>query len=297
MKINNLDEIRAFVLLYQEKSYTKVAAKLKISKAALSNKIKTLEENIHFSLFHRSTRIVTATQEAENFYSHALKILDYVKELELSYSDIKKMEGKIHLTCSNSIAVSFLGKVIPEFMQLYKDISIELTVTDSYLDLLENNIDLAIRIGNLPSSSLVGKKMGTNKLIFACSPEYLSVNSLPTSLDGLNKHKIAYLDIHEKLQFVKSKIKLTSLKCKRDLKTNYSNVINQYGVNGGGIIVRSFWDIKDYLSQRKLIEIKFDDFLEDYGNIWLLTTNSRYENLRIKTLFQFILEKWKFYNN
>nr|BFD32362.1 LysR substrate-binding domain-containing protein [Pigmentibacter ruber] len=297
MKINNLDELKAFVLLFQEKSYTKVAAKLKVSKAALSNKIRVLEENIQFSLFHRSTRIVTPTQEAEVFYSKALQILDLLKELELSYSAVKKMEGKIHITCSNSIAVSFLGKVITDFMQQFKDIQIQLTVTDSYLDLLENNIDLAIRIGNLPSSSLFGKKMGTNRLIFACSPNYLQTNTLPKTLSDLNEHKIAYLDIHEKIQFVKSKFKLNNLKCKRYLKTNYSNVINEYGLNGGGIIVRSFWDVKEYISQGKLIEIKLDDYLEDYGNIWLLTNNSRYENLRIKTLFQFILEKWKINNS
>ncbi len=292
MKINNIDEIRAFIFLYQEKSYTKAAAKLKISKAALSNKISNLEENIKSILFHRSTRTVSATQEADSFYRNAIKLLEAVTDLEQSFVETKNMAGKIHVTCSNSIVSSFLGKRIVEFIKIYPDLNIELTVTDSYLDLLENNIDLAIRIGQLPSSSLYGKKIGTNKIIFACSPDYLNKHKVPKNLKELENHNLAYLDIHEKLQFRHSNLKLAHFAKNRKIVSNYSIVINQYGLEGGGIIVRSYWDLKDYIQTNKLIEINLDDSLEDYGHVWLLTTRNRLENIRIKTLFHFIAEQW-----
>lgn len=293
MKINNLDELRAFVLLYQEKSYTKVAARLKFSKAALSSKIKLLEEHLGFTLFERSTRTVMPTEDAHRFYLSSLKLLEVVKDLEESYSEVKKMEGKIHLTCSNSVAECFLGVILSEFMKLYPEIRIELTVTDSYLDLLEYNIDLAIRIGNLPSSSLYGKKMGENRLIFACSPSYLQNNPQPKNIIELKKHKISYLDIHEKLQFINSKVKLNSLGIRRDLLTNHSGIINQYGLEGGGIIVRSYWDIRKYIKSGQLLEIRLDDKLENYGDVWLLTTRTRFANLKVETLFRFIINKWR----
>lgn len=293
MKINNIESIRAFIILYQEKTFTNAAKKLKISKAALSNKISKLEEDLGVSLFNRSTRVVSKTSEGEILYKNAVKLFDSIKEFENSFLNSDKMEGKIHLTCPQALATSFLSKLIFKFMQKNEHIKIELTVTDSYLDLIENNIDLAMRVGNLVSSTLYGKKLGANKMIFAASPSYLLKQGVPKTIQELYNHRIAYLDIHEKLQFNQSKLKLEDFKNNRYFLSNHSSVINQFAIEGGGIIVRSKWDLKNEISSGLLQEIQFDSSLEDYGFVWLLTTNKKLESTKIKALFGFISENWK----
>ncbi|WP_397600933.1 LysR family transcriptional regulator [Silvanigrella sp.] len=292
MKISNLDDIYAFLYIYQERSFTEAAKKLKISKAAISNKINNLEEKFGFPLFIRSTRNVTPTQDALVLFQYAQKLIDSLKEFESSLNQSQEMQGKIHLTCSTAIATSFIGEQITKFLSLYPKIKIELTVTDSYLDLIENNIDLAIRIGNLESTSLHGKKMGSNKLIFCATPSYLNKFGTPQTLTDLKKHNLVFLEIHERILFKNSKIKLGDYSELRTLISNQSNVLNQYAIEGQAIAIRSYWDLKKYLLSKELIEIHLEDQLEDYGSVWLLTPTGKLQNNRVKTLFNFLSKNW-----
>lgn len=295
MELTDLNDLKYFVAVYQTSSFTAAAQRLHVTKVAVAKRLTGMEKQLGSSLFRRSTRGLSATPEADNLYIHALELLQHVKNFETKVSDASPMDGVIRITCPYSISLAFVGELLVEFQKKHPGVKFELISTDSILDLIEHNVDLALRMGNVTTASLVGRKLGENELILCATPAYLKSAPAIQNLSDLKKHPVFYMNYHGDAVFKNVKKTLRDVTNTPPLATNEGVLVKQLGMSGHGVIARSQWSIKEELDSGKLVPVLSKFPITPMGPIWLLSTAGRMQSARVKAVFDMLVEKSKLY--
>ncbi|BDA79051.1 LysR family transcriptional regulator [Leptospira kobayashii] len=293
MKIRDIEDLFAFSYVFEERSFTKAAERLGVTKAAVAKRIASLELEWKTQLFRRSTRIVMPTDEGNSIYRNVQTVLDSVKDLEASFAGSEEMEGNLRITCAAALANRFVAETLGRFQDLYPKITIQLIVTDSLLDLVEENIDIAIRIGKNPAASLSAKRLFTNEIAIAAAPSYLRTHPKPERPEDLFQHNLLFLDMHEEVSFLSTKLSLSELKNNRRFVCNDAASLIKQGLSGKALLIRSIWDFQEYIHRGELVQILANHPLENFGDVWLLTPISRVPSRKVKGLVQFFEEETK----
>jgi len=292
---NNQIELSLFICfkaIYEQLNLTKAAEKLNISKASMSKNLMTLEDQLGGKLFIRSTRKISPTKEAEELYEKVDQIVSTVEDIESIFKDSKTLKGNIRITAPQSICVAFLGKLIIEFQNLNPNISVEILSTDSVLDIIDESIDLSLRINPPKNSTLVGKKVGSYGLHLVATPAYLKKNPIK-KLEDINKHR--FMAIRSHLNDWKAELDSSFLS--GQLVSNDSILVGQLIRSGVALGLRSSWDIKTDLSKNKLIEVLPSLARKHCGDVWLLSHPSKIRLARVQALNNFLHSKLKSYFN
>ncbi|EOQ98211.1 LysR substrate-binding domain protein [Leptospira wolbachii serovar Codice str. CDC] len=286
--IRDLEDLKTFIFVVQERSFTQAALKMGVTKAAVAKRILGLEKVWKTQLFYRNTRKVVPTREAELVFQKVTSVLESVKELENSLSNKDELEGTLRVTCVSSMASNFVSDIIELFQEQNPKIQIQLIVTDSLLDLMEESIDIGIRVGMDAPVNLVGSYLFKNRILAVVSPNYLKNTKKIHSVKDLETHNLLYLDLHKDLRFSGTELTLTKITKKRNFFSNDAASLVQMGLRGKGVLVRSFWDIEDYIQSGKLIPILKDFPLENFGNVWVVHPNNRTPSRRVMEFRDFL---------
>lgn len=289
MKFDDLTSLRVFKEVYELKSLTLAAKKMNLSKPAVSKRLEILEGNLGHKLFSRTTRSMTPTSQAHKLIESVRDIILKVDALDTeSLSESYKAKRKIKITCIASMSQRFLGKVLRDYQKKHPEIEIELLVTDSTLDLIEHNIDLAIRFNPSKNSALVGKKINDYKLVLVASPKYLKKAPKIKTLKDISRHELLVIDQHLKV-LPKELVGI------RNFITNDSPLISSLILQGEGIGVRSSWDVLNLVKEGKLNYVMDKDKFKSLGDIWLLSSKDRLESENVRSLYEYLLEEFKSY--
>lgn len=276
-------------------SFSKAAIKLGVAPSVVSKKITQLENNLSLSLFHRTTRSVSLTEEGRKVLAVAERVLAEVKALEISSRTTRSPEelsGVLRISTISTYVNSRLVTIIKKFCQLHPHIRFEFVLTNSFINLADENIDVAVRI--CKSRKITGQffKLEENKLIFCASPEFLNLHGEITTLEALTEFKLIYLQSHgaEKFKFSKKSIKNHFEKSA--VQANSGDVLNHFAMHGLGVALRTKWDIDKYLAEGKLIEIKVDDYLESTSSVYALYQDIAYLPKRTKIFLKFLKQEY-----
>ncbi len=178
-----------FAKVVESSSFAAAARHFDMSPAMVSKHIRTLEERLGVRLLNRTTRHVSATEVGQNYYERCLRILNELEDAERAAGDLEAApRGLLRVTTSVSFGAHQLAPAIADYLIAYPDVSIDLSLHDNYVDLLEERIDLAIRLGQLSDSSLIAKKLYTVEMVLCASPGYLAANGTPQKPRDLVKH-------------------------------------------------------------------------------------------------------------
>jgi DNA-binding transcriptional LysR family regulator len=151
--------------------------------------VRKLEERLGVRLLNRTTRRVSATEVGQNYYERCLRILSEVEDAERAASDLQAApRGLLRVTTSVSFGSHQLAPAIADYLIAYPDVSVDLILQHNYVDLVEERIDLAIRLGQLSDSSLIAKKLYAVEMVLCASPGYLAANGTPQQPRDLAKH-------------------------------------------------------------------------------------------------------------
>ena len=169
-----------FAKVVESSSFAAAARHFDMSPAMVSKHIRTLEERLGVRLLNRTTRRVSATEVGQNYYERCLRILNELEDAERAAGDLEAApRGLLRVTSSVSFGAHQLAPAIADYLVAYPDVSIDLSLHDNYIDLLEERIDLAIRLGQLSDSSLIAKKLYAVEMVLCASPGYLAANGSP----------------------------------------------------------------------------------------------------------------------
>lgn len=186
---NRTGEIEAFLRTLEGGSFAAAAKTLRQTPSAVSRSVARLEARLGVRLLTRTTRSLSVTPEGERFRVQAQKLLLDLDELERSFAaDKSEPRGRLRVSASTPFGIHQLMPVLPEFLQRYPRITVDLSLSDALVDLVGERTDVAIRHGPLRDSSLRARKLGSSRWIVAASPEYLQRHGTPQTPADLERH-------------------------------------------------------------------------------------------------------------
>jgi len=290
MKIDELSLWEAFQGVAIQKSFSKAAKILRVGAPQLSKRINKLESQLGVRLFTRSTRQVALTDEGQSLLPKVNSILEDLQGLETSFESKQRIEGTVRITCVPFIAHRFLLPLLKNFMKRHPDVQIDLELSEGFVNLVESNTDLAIRIDDGPSdSSLVYRKLAPNQLILCASPGYLKKAKAPLQRPSdLKRHDVLMLDVHSGCRFEKGSQTLGEFVKDERIACNNGWFLTELALQNFGVLVRSELDVQVHLKSGALVQVMKNHPIEAFGNIYAVIPSRRYLAPRVRALMDFI---------
>jgi len=182
--------VRAFVHAVELQSFSKTAHEMAVKTSTVSRYVSELEKDLGIALFNRSTRGLVLTEGGRVFREHALVALQALDEARHVTSSLNRTpQGLLRVTMPSAFGRRHVVPHLPEFMRRNPDIDLDVVVTDQTLNMIEAGIDVAIRIGALPDSSLMARRLAPHRRIVCGSPDYFARHGTPSSPDDLALHE------------------------------------------------------------------------------------------------------------
>lgn len=170
-------------------SYTAAARSLSISPSAVSKSVQRLEQHLGISLFTRTTRSLTLTPEAREMHERALRLLRDAEEIEQAAMTARsEPSGTLRIAAPLPIGIHVIAPALPVFRKLYPKVMVDLRLNDQIVDITEQGIDIAVRIGDLADSRLLSRRLAPHRLCAFASPAYLASRGTPLHPDELEGH-------------------------------------------------------------------------------------------------------------
>lgn len=189
--MDQLRQIEAFVAVVQNGSFVAAADKLGTSKAVLSRLVLELEAALDTRLLNRTTRRQSLTEAGTDYFERSRKILDDLAEANLAASaGTARPVGRLRINAPVSFGNLHLAPLWGGFLQLYPDVSLDITLSDRVVDLVEDGCDLAIRIARLPDSSLISRQLASTRIVLCASPAWLQRHPPLSRIEDIAAHPV-----------------------------------------------------------------------------------------------------------
>ena len=256
--MNRLEELEAFVAVVDFRGFSSAGEKLGIAKSMVSRRVSELEKRLGVQLLQRTTRRQSLTDAGREFHQRALQILADLNEAEQVVANTQcRISGKIRLALPLGLGTSQLAEPISQFMEDNPEIEIEIDLNDRQIDLIEENIDLAIRVGDLEDSSLIARKLASVHFAICASPAYLARFGEPQHPAELSAHEVlVYSNVAVGRQwFYQQDGKRVSPRMKYRLSANNGEFLAAVAKRGQGIVSGPLALLQDLIECGDLVQI------------------------------------------
>lgn len=237
--MDKLSVMKAFCRIVERGSFSRAAEDLGVSAALLSREVKLLEESLGTTLLTRTTRSMSLTDHGRRFYDDARDIVEAVARVEDGIrQSASTVSGPLKIGCSNAFGQAIIAPMLPGFLAEYPDVRVTLAFEERVVDVIEEGIDLTLRVGAvLQDSSLIARKIGTFHQRLFASPAYLEKHGSPKNPAGVEGHRIAgFLVADHLLEWALSGPNGTeTISVDPDLKISNSIVLSNILAAGYGI--------------------------------------------------------------
>jgi len=185
----NLNDLRVFIRVVEDGSFTAAADRLGVPKSTLSRTLNRLETHLGVRLLQRTTRSLSLTDAGRQFYDRVRHNLNQLADAERELSEFQASpRGHLRITMPVELGMRFMGEITAEFMQRYPEVSLEADLSGRVVDLVEEGVDLGLRIGAFNDAQLIGRRLGQLNGRFFASPHYLAQHPAPTDISELASH-------------------------------------------------------------------------------------------------------------
>lgn len=254
-----LDLIENFIAVFTLGSFSGAAREADLSVSAISRKLDALEQELGVRLFNRSSRSLTLTDKGIEFLPQAKSMLDTYKETKASLHDSELVTtGLLSITAPSAFGRRFIVPSAMTFMDKYPEITIDLDLSDDWVDLNLNRKDVAIRIGELSNSDLIGVKIAPMRRILCASPKYLESYGSPESPEDLLNHNCITLNsvsVPADWWNLDLKQYKKSMKVSGSFKSNDTEALLYTALAGKGICHLASWLVHEHIMKKELIPL------------------------------------------
>lgn len=285
----DLLSLRLFLRIADLGAVSAAAHDLSLSPASASARLVKLEDKIGFRLFNRTTRSVSLTTDGAAFLPFAEQSIE---TLETGLSTISgrgaEAQGILRMTMPGSFGRMHIVPALAEFRLLHPRVRLDLRLSDEVLDVVEGAYDLIIRNASLADSSMVARKLVSDKRILAASPNYLERYGVPSQPEDLTGHECLDFSNKSRLHFENGQI----------ISVPSSNIVNdgeamRSMLEGGmGIGVKSIWNASESLKNGALVEVLPNFPLVTDTAIWALYPSGRIVSPKVRAMIDFLLEQF-----
>jgi len=260
--MDKLEDLHAFVAVVETGSFTAAALRLGADKSALSRRVAALEARLGVQLLRRTTRSLNLTETGRSFYERATRILADLEEAESAVmQEHGELRGRLRVALPLSFGILHMCTPIDRFSRSHPGVHFDLDLSDRSVDLLQEGIDVAVRIGRLQDSTLIARRLFTSRVAICASPEYLERHGTPQTPFDLAEHdclvysnhsepdRWTWFDVHGQEQSVRVRVAMTA---------NNGDWLNNAAANGLGISMQPTFIAHHYVKRGTLVPILCD---------------------------------------
>ena len=292
--MDRLTGLIAFARAASLGSYTAAARELSVSPSAISKSVQRLEQHFDLKLFSRTTRSLTLTSEGRDLYERALRILREVEALDqAAVASRAEPSGTLKVTAPPPIGLNILAPALPRFRERYPKVAIDLRLGDPLADIIEQGIDVAVRVGNLVDSRLISKSLGPHRIAAFASPAYLAKRGTPLELSELEHHECVNFRYQSSGQALRWPFnvdgKVVEQVPNASLVIDSSDAVAAVVAAGGGIGISPTYVAAPYVARGELTPL-FAEFAVDRSSITALWPESRRGSPNVKAFVGFLQE-------
>ncbi|WP_449433342.1 LysR substrate-binding domain-containing protein [Pseudomonas putida] len=290
--VPDLVDLQVFLKVARRASFTLAADEMGLSTGYVSKRIRLLEERMGVKLLHRSTRVVSVTDDGERIYAWALRIFEVVEQMEGEIDSIHDApSGSLKVITSPGLGRKVVGPGLSLLAQRFPDLDIRLDIEDRIVDLVEEGVDLDIRVGNQISPNLIAKRLMPNHRVLCVSPAYLKAHDAPATVNELASHECLIIKERDHpfgvwaLQGPEGQV---NVKVTGALSTNHGEIARQWCLDGRGVLFRSHWDVAEDLASGRLVRV-----LPGYAqtaDIWAVHASPLIASGKVRVAVEFLRE-------
>ena len=288
--MNNVKEIAAFVSVATRGSLSAAARAEGVTPAVMGRRIDALEERLGVKLLLRTTRRLSLTFEGSAFLEDCQRILNDLANAEASVSlGGVKASGHIKVSAPAGFGRRHVAPLVRDFLAANPEVSCSLDLSDRLVDLVNEGIDCAIRIGELSDSSLVSVRLADNRRVVVASPTYLARNGTPSHPDDLVRHDCLSLDPQRGWVFSDPDTpgQTRTIKVSGRFECNDGTVLHDWALGGIGLAWRSMWEVEQDLARGALVSV-LDRFAAPSTGIYAVFPQNRRLPLRVRLLIDYL---------
>ncbi|MEL6688143.1 MAG: LysR family transcriptional regulator [Pseudomonadota bacterium] len=288
------EAVRLFVIAADLLNISAAGRQLGLAPAVAGARLAKLEREVGADLLHRSTRKVSLSLEGEEFLPFAKEIIAQEDAgLVALGKGSPKVSGTLRFACSSTFAQLYIAPLLPEFLERYPGISLDLRFSDTQAKLIEGGYDLALRNFAIEDSAMIGRKLADDTRILCASPQYLAEHGTPQFPEDLSQHRLlVFGDTKRDLtsqdgrdcQFPPPDMK-TSIRCDDGASTRLATLA------GVGISMNSIWSVHRELGAGTLVRVLPDYEVSDGSAVWLVYPKSNVLTAKVRVMIDFLIEK------
>ncbi|MEX1222201.1 MAG: LysR family transcriptional regulator [Idiomarina sp.] len=197
--LERLSDMAIYAKVVETGSFTQSADELQLSKGAVSKAVSRLESHLELRLLHRTTRKMSVTLEGRAFYEYCQQVVEQAAAAEHHLGSLREQpSGRIRVTAPVTFGSMRVAPLLPELLKQYPQLEVELVLHDKRIDLISENIDIAIRCGVLENSTLVARRLQDLPTILVATPAYLKAQGTPQHPSELSQHQCLTISSQDK---------------------------------------------------------------------------------------------------
>ncbi len=299
MALDRLLAMQVFTKVVELGSFTQAAQRLSLSASAVSRHVADLEAYLGTRLLHRTTRRLSLTESGQAYFARVTEVLSELEETEAEVSNSNVVaRGTIRLTCSTSFGVPHLAPAIAAFQLRYPDVKFHISTSGRYVDLVEEGLDLAIRIGDVGNPNLIARRIGEMQMMACASPDYLSKHGTPKHPKDLAAHNCvtyAHSSPPDQWRFSTGEAGDAAAELVVDvgggIHADSGEMLTAIVASGAGIVLSPSFVVEPYLASGQLREVLKRYRTTPY-KIYAMYPSRRYLSAKVRVFVDFLAERF-----
>ncbi len=288
-------DLKAFVAVVESATFSAAGERLGIAKSVVSRRVSQLERRLGSRLMNRTTRRLALTDAGRNFYQRAVHILADLDDAEQSVAaETTELRGSLKLAAPLSFGLRHLSSAIADFLIEHPAIELNLDLNDRNVNLVEDGFDMAVRIGDLPDSTLIARRLGLSRHVTCASPAYLRAHGTPAHPDDLRHHvglQYSNLGYQQQWRYQTARGKVIHAQPRIRIRSNNGEALAAAAVAGLGITSGPTFILGGYIEDNSLLPL-LSDYQRPPVGIHALYPPGRLMPRRIQAFSEFLAQRF-----
>jgi DNA-binding transcriptional LysR family regulator len=259
----------------------------------VSKYVGVLEDHLGTRLLNRTTRRLSLTESGQVYYERCLQIIADVAEAEQAAGQLTAVpRGTLKIAMPVSYGTIKIGPLITEYVRQYPEVRLDLALADRKVDLIEEGYDLAIRIGSLPESGLIARKLAVDRTAICAAPAYLKQHGAPQKPEDLRRHaclNYTYASSGDEW-YLKNDSEAIVVPTSGPIRANNGDMLRLAALSGGGIIWQPRFIVEDDLRSGRLVEVLTNYSTAELG-IYAIYPSRKHLSAKVRTFVDFLVQK------
>ncbi len=299
MALDRLIAMQTFAKVVECSSFAKAAERLSISTSAASRNVAELEAHLGIRLLNRTTRRISLTEGGRAYFDRVIQLLAEIEETEsLVASSNVVPRGTIRMTCSSSFGVPHLAPAIAQFQQQYPEVRFDISTSGRYVDLVEEGLDLAIRIGDIGNPNLTARKIGVMQMLVCASPRYLKQHGVPKHPNDLAAHNCVTYEYSTPSNLWRFRERASggaggeiAVEVSGNVHADTGEMLAAIAASGAGIVLSPNFVVEPYIASGQLREI-LEPYRTSPYSIYAMFPSRRHLSAKVRTFVDYLATRF-----